>query len=397
MTVDLLTGLARANLALAAAVLLILLLRRPARRQFGARVSYALWITAPLAAAASLLPQAPEPTALGAVVLTAADRAGGAIPAALATDRARDLLGVLWLAGAIAAASIMAHRQARYMASLGRLSPASPGVLRAEHPGIGPAVVGALRPRIVTPADFDTRFAPAEREVILAHERVHVAAGDAAINALAAAVQCLCWFNPFAHLAAHTLRVDQELACDAAVLARYPNARRLYAEVLLKTQLAAQPLPLGCHWPAASDHPLQERIVMLKLPPPAPARRAVGASFVAAFALAGSAAAWAAQPAGSPALVAAPDWILRPSGAEVARVYPAAARALGLSGRALLTCRVAGDGRLADCAVKAQDPAFGDAALQLAAAFQMAARAKDGAPTAGGQVRIPILFRPPAE
>ena len=37
---------------------------------------------------------------------------------------------------------------------------------------------------------------------------------------------------------ARALRIDQELACDQAVVTRKPAQRRLYAEVLLKTQLA---------------------------------------------------------------------------------------------------------------------------------------------------------------
>ena len=87
--------------------------------------------------------------------------------------------------------------------------------------------------------------------MILAHENAHLRAGDARINAVAAAALCACWFNPLVHMAVYLMRLDQELACDAAVLDRFPRARRLYAEVLLKTQLAAQPLPFGCHWPAA--------------------------------------------------------------------------------------------------------------------------------------------------
>src|SRR4051812_4057723 len=56
MAGDFLTILARANLALAAAVLLVLILRRPVRGLFGARAAYALWLMAPLATVAALLP-----------------------------------------------------------------------------------------------------------------------------------------------------------------------------------------------------------------------------------------------------------------------------------------------------------------------------------------------------
>src|SRR5690606_182279 len=115
----------------------------------------------------------------------------------------------------------------------------------------GPALVGAWRARIVLPADFERRYDTLERELILAHERVHLARGDAWVNAFVALLRSLNWFNPLVHLAAAKFRLDQELACDAAVIARFPRARRRYADAMLKVQLAGQAwqelrLPVGC-------------------------------------------------------------------------------------------------------------------------------------------------------
>jgi TonB family protein len=111
------------------------------------------------------------------------------------------------------------------------------------------------------------------------------------------------WFNPLFHFAASRFRFDQELACDALVITRFPEARRYYADAMLKTQLADLGLPAGCHW--QSSHPLKERISMLKHPLPGRARRVFGLIAVAAFVAAGSYAAWAAQPA-APATTSAP-------------------------------------------------------------------------------------------
>ena len=80
-------------------------------------------------------------------------------------------------------------------------------------------MLGFLRPRIVTPDGFLTHFTPREQAAILAHERAHLARQDARINALAALLRCLCWFNPLMHLGARWLRIDQELACDASGVA----------------------------------------------------------------------------------------------------------------------------------------------------------------------------------
>jgi len=327
MIAELLTGLARANLAAAAAILLVLTLRKPARLLFGARAAYGLWIIAPLAALAVLLPARPAPVTApsspmaAAHMLTGLPIGPGLVAPALAVDRGLSrltappaqaakppadpwplLLG-LWVVGALGSLGLLAWRQRRFLASLGRLSPLVHGgqpLLQAERAGIGPAVVGAIFPRVVAPADFTTRFTPAEQAIVLAHEAVHLARQDARINGLVALVQSACWFNPLVHMAGYFIRLDQELACDAVVMAERPHERRRYAEALLKTQLAAHALPLGCYWPARASHPLEERIGMLKRSPPGRARRLAGLAAIAFLASAGGLAAWASQPAQSP-------------------------------------------------------------------------------------------------
>jgi hypothetical protein len=153
-----------------------------------------------------------------------------------------------------------------------------------------------MRPIIVTPADFDARFDAEERRIILAHERAHVAQGDPWVNAIVLLVQCLNWFNPFVHIGGRALRVDQELACDAAVLEQSEGVRRRYAETMLKTQLAAA-VPIGCAWPPSTLAALKERIAMLKRKLPTQKQTLIGASALALIIAGACAAAWAAQPA----------------------------------------------------------------------------------------------------
>ena len=293
MIETLLIGLAKANLAAGAAVLLVAATRTPVRPRFGAQASYLLWL-APLAAGLAVL--APHPaarTAIAPMVQSAATVASGefvapARPAGSSrrTGRRRPALRALGRgrAGRGGAGAAPAGRVRGRPGPVGARAQTG-GVFRAQSPDVGPAVVGVFRPRIVAPADFETRFAPAERDLILAHERTHLAGGDAGVNALACALSCLSWFNPLAHLAVRLLRIDQELACDATVIGRFPAERRTYAELLLKTQLATQPLPLGCHWPAGAEHPLKARIAMLKSPLPEAAMRAMGVAVVGALTL----------------------------------------------------------------------------------------------------------------
>lgn len=275
--------LLRANLALAVAVAGVMVLRLPVRRLFGARIAYGLWILPPLAVLAMLVPARVVTLRLAAAAMEATETTlPSAAPAPDAPPfDALPWLVALWLAGVSACLAWQTWRQLRFA--------------RAARAGrAGPAVVGLLRPRVVTPADFAQRYTPAEREVVLAHERVHLERGDPAVNAGLALLTCVNWFNPAAHAMSHWLKIDQELACDARVVAAHPRARKAYAQAMLKTQLAARPIPLGCHW---SSHPLAERVRLLTRPAPSRARRLIGAGLTVTLALTAAVGAWAARPA----------------------------------------------------------------------------------------------------
>ncbi|HEX3756214.1 MAG TPA: M56 family metallopeptidase [Rhizomicrobium sp.] len=286
---DCLFLLAKTNLAMVGAILVVSLLRRPMRNAFHARISYGLWLLVPAAMLASLLPPR--------VIVIAADPVSGPIPLALPAAPVRAaaqfvqaapldwslLLFIVWLVGMGAMALVMA-RQQRHFHAAERLG------------GAGPAVTGFLRPRIVIPLDFAAQFSAGEQAAVLAHEAAHLARQDARINAMVAGLRCLCWFNPLVHLGALWLRKDQELACDASAVAKV--GRSDYANALLKSQMRAMALPLGCAWPR-SEHPLTERVALLKHRAPRAARRRTGMAAIALLTLCGGVGAWAAQPVGT--------------------------------------------------------------------------------------------------
>ncbi|MCD7097595.1 TonB family protein [Stenotrophomonas sp. MMGLT7] len=290
--------LAKLSVAGSLAVALVLSLRLPLRRGFGAQAAYALWWCVPLAMLAVLLParraavEAPLLLAglQGRVAPLHADGAG--------IDWTWPVLA-LWLAGALATAIVLGCRHLRFLRGLGALQAVAGGsaqVFRAQGDGAAlPALVGLLRPRIVLPHDFERRYTAEEQRLVLAHERVHLRRGDAWANAVAAAVLCLHWFNPLLHLALRRFRLDQELACDAAVVAAMPAARKAYASAMLKTQFTGPLAPMACQW--TPRHPLKERIAMLKRKTPSRVRAIFARTLVAALAVAGAYAAWAQQPA----------------------------------------------------------------------------------------------------
>ena len=286
MSADVLQALLEVNLAAACAIAFVLLVRKPAHRLMGSRAVYLLWAIVPIAILATFLPprtiETIEPTVLPDRVVVTAFVARKVI----GIDWASITFAICCLAWAIGAGALaigLARRQAMFNRD-------------ADRGTAGPAVVGFSRPRIVTPDDFAERFSHDERKLILAHEQVHLERNDSRINALAALVRCVCWFNPLVHIGAGAMRIDQELACDAEVIERRPKGRRAYAEMLLKTQLVTQPLPVGCYWPPESPHPLTERIAMLARTPISRKRRTAATVAVLALAVSGGVAAWAAQP-----------------------------------------------------------------------------------------------------
>lgn len=318
MNLDAFDALVRITLAGTAAILVVLLARRFLRQRFGALVAYVAWTLVPTAVVAMLLPAPAHPVAAFAGIVRVAPLQ--AAPAAVVVDSfdPRWALFALWLGGALLAAAWFAQQQRRYLCSLGRLQAREGGrVVQSDSEFAGPALVDAWRPRIVLPSDFDRRYDARERELILAHEQVHFVRGDAWVNAFVVALRSLNWFNPLLHYAAAKFRIDQELACDAAVVARFPEARRQYADAMLKVQLAGQPrqelrLPVGCRWP--SDRTLKERILMLKQSRPTRATRIAGFALVAATMLSFAWTAWASQssrPATVPAAGRSVDATLR--------------------------------------------------------------------------------------
>jgi hypothetical protein len=107
-------------------------------------------------------------------------------------------------------------------------------------------------------------------------------------------------------------------------------------------------------------------------------------------------------------LITHPDWIAKPTGADIARLYPAQALKQGVAGRAVMTCRIDAVGKLRNCALNdvavtganlpvgpRADMGFGAATLRLGPLFQMKPTSGDGVATAGGEIRIPVRWTTP--
>jgi bla regulator protein BlaR1 len=297
---EMLPMLAKATLLSSLAILCVALLRHPLRKLAGYRAAYWIWLLVPAATLTLLLP-VPTQLPLQGGVLDGISLSG-IVPAKLdAPSSPREwlipMLLAVWLAGAAASLISLVTRQRRFMRLQGPLVPDERGICIGVA-ARAPMLIGIFRARIIVPADFESRYAPQEQQLVLAHERAHARRHDILVSALALLMQCVFWFNPLVYLALGWLRHDQELACDEQVLSNLPPtdsaARRVYAAALLKAQLAAESawrIPIGCHW--QSTHPLKERITMLRNPLPGTTRHVAGVLAVLALSSSAGYVAWA--------------------------------------------------------------------------------------------------------
>jgi bla regulator protein BlaR1 len=238
---------------------LVMLLRRPTARFLGAGAAYMLWAL-PLARLA--LPPLPRGVTPATPLQTAVDQSGLTtiltLPAATpsAATAASPLPWVelaigLWMLGValFLAFHLVTYVRFRRLILRDAISIGREGRIRilASPKAPGPLAFGVLRPYVALPLDFDARFDPQERAMALAHECAHHQRGDLLTNMIALGILALHWCNPIAWIAWTRYRADQELACDARVLARHgADNVHAYGRAILKAAGGRQ-FTAACH------------------------------------------------------------------------------------------------------------------------------------------------------
>lgn len=242
-------------LATSALLLLVLLIRAPVARHFGAGTAYFLWA---LPAARLFMPTLTKEIRVPAAAsdLSLAGGAGDAVMVAAADVAASAAVSPtinwpvvalsLWLGGAALLFIVQMYRYSALREEL--LSDAAEidridGILIIQTDRIpGPLAFGLLRRYVAVPREFTRTFSPRERELALAHELAHHRGGDLFANMAAFIFLCLMWFNPLAWMAWSAFRFDQEAACDARVVAGADaSTRQSYGRALART--ATEGLP----------------------------------------------------------------------------------------------------------------------------------------------------------
>jgi TonB family protein len=93
-----------------------------------------------------------------------------------------------------------------------------------------------------------------------------------------------------------------------------------------------------------------------------------------------------------------PDWLRKPTGQDLANIFPKKAIEEGRAGKATIACQVTVEGFLQNCKVTSESPKdynFGAAGLQLAPQFRMTPKIRGGKAVPGGSVTIPINWGAP--
>jgi beta-lactamase regulating signal transducer with metallopeptidase domain len=221
-------------LATSGLIVLVLLIREPVRRHFGARVAYGLWL---IPAGRLLMPtltqtvERPATMTVTPRLMTTQITAEPLLLASVAPPEPSlleqlggwpTILLTLWLgvAAGLFAARMLAFRRERaaILANSVEIDWIGPIRLVRSSDVRGPLAFGIFDRVIAVPADFEALYAPHERDLALEHELAHHRSGDLIVNLFAFVLLCLQWFNPLAWVAHAAFRFDQEAACDARVL-----------------------------------------------------------------------------------------------------------------------------------------------------------------------------------
>ena len=221
-------------LATSGLMVLVLLLREPVRRHFGARVAYGLWL---IPAARLLMPtitqtiERPMGPAVTPRVMSTQYMSEPMLLSSVAPPEQSlieqvggwsTILLVAWLgvAAGLFAGRILQFRRAREIILDDAVELDRVGSIRIVRSSevTGPLAFGIFDRVIAVPADFERIYAEHERRLALEHELAHHRSGDLIANLFAFGLLCLQWFNPLAWAAHAAFRFDQEAACDARVL-----------------------------------------------------------------------------------------------------------------------------------------------------------------------------------
>lgn len=156
---------------------------------------------------------------------------------------AANLLGIIWIIGAIAALTLKALRYSLFLRNLHKSSVLI-SLDRGKFPEIpknlkirtsdnldSPLLIGFFKPVLFLPAE---EIPDADLKYILLHELTHYRRRDPIFKLAASIASAVHWFNPFAYAAARKIDAECEISCDASATALLSqNEKRDYMNMIL--------------------------------------------------------------------------------------------------------------------------------------------------------------------
>lgn len=406
-----------AGLAARAAEALLSLYRRPTRWA---------WAGALVVSCAGPLVLAARPAAGPGEVVVGAPQLMGAQPPARAARaptvaaQVERALPAVW-AGASAlllagiAAGVLALRARRRRWSSARLA----GVPVLVSDGVGPAVVGIVRPAIVVPG-WTLAWEEPMRRLVVRHEGEHIRARDPLLVLAAAVAAALVPWNPAVWWQLRRLRLAVEVDCDARTL-RAGGDVATYGDLLLRVGARGSGVALPVAAFAEPRSFLERRIRAMTHRPPR--NRAARAAACAALTLVVAASGYALPAPEAPAFLARADQAPSPARAvprdtapvldisrvevkpalanaaavarAIERAYPAYQRDAGIGGIVMMQMVVREDGTASDPVAVSGNPDFSVVALELIPLFRFSPARHEGR-AVPVRIHLPIAFIPPS-
>ena len=290
---------------------LVLLVRKPVGRWFGPHAAYALWalpmirlVLPPLALPRNLLPLPKvsiEPIVAGATTVEPV-RVGGASMMTAPVDTTpivpaqpglleqvpwTTVFLTIWLLGVLA---FLGWRTWNYftmrreLLAEARQVAQADGVRIVETPAAAaPLAFGVFDKVVALPTGFLANTDSESSDFAIAHELEHHAGNDLLAIIVMQPLFALHWFNPLAWAAWRALRGDQEVACDARVVAGRDRSIRARYGQLIASYAAGTRLALAAPMagPLTGDKPIIHRLKALAHKDVTPARRVLGRSLFA--------------------------------------------------------------------------------------------------------------------
>ena len=158
-----------------------------------------------------------------------------------------------------------------------------PAVIDAPA-GMFPLLVGLWRPALLLPVNLPEQLDDRQIRLVILHELMHQRRHDVAANWLLSLLAAMHWFNPVLWWAFRWIRIDRELACDAAVIRRATLAeRRTYAQLILNLveSLSRRELPAGAVGICEDGRQIKRRLAMIMHPGSVSRRTTVLAALLA--------------------------------------------------------------------------------------------------------------------